>query len=150
MKEKSKKETLPANTLPTKSTKTIKPKKLKKLPPVSTTLDRVIDELAAIAFFNILDICAWDSGKLQLVDSAKLSKLHTSAIAEIAETSSGKTSVKVNINAKLKALEMLGKHYAICTSTSKKEDTHAAKTNVTTLPESFYKEFDACFPELTP
>ncbi len=79
-------------------------------PAVPVTQERVIHELAAIGFAAISDLCKWDADGVRLVESSQLTREQTAAVAEIIESSSGRASVRIKLHAKLKALEMLGRH----------------------------------------
>lgn len=74
------------------------------------TQERVINELAAIGFAAISDLCKWDADGVRLVESSQLTREQTAAVAEVIESSSGRASVRIKLHAKLKALEMLGRH----------------------------------------
>ncbi len=70
--------------------------------------DRVIKELARIAFASIGDLARWNADTVSLVDSEELSDDDKAAITEIVRTESGQ--VKIKISDKLTALEKLGRH----------------------------------------
>lgn len=85
------------------------------------TQDRVIAELAAIAFSDVSDFASWgEDGELQMLASADLSEEASAAIREVYSTTStvtfqdgGERSTvykKVKQHDKLKALELLGRH----------------------------------------
>lgn len=73
--------------------------------------DRVIQELAKIAFVNITDIVNADCEILPDADEADLAAIESVKVKTI-PTKSGETGVEreVKLSSKLKALEMLGKH----------------------------------------
>lgn len=70
------------------------------------TQDRVIEELAAIAFARATDFAQID-GNVVLTDTADLTESQTKAIAGIKE---GKFGIELKLNDKEKALELLGRH----------------------------------------
>lgn len=73
--------------------------------------DRVIQELAKIAFVNITDIVNGDCEILPDADEADLAAIESVKVKTI-PTKSGEIGVEreVKLSSKLKALEMLGKH----------------------------------------
>lgn len=77
------------------------------------TGNRVLRELAAIGFASMADFCHWSTEGIELLHSGQLTKEQTAAIAEISESSTGKGAVRIKTHAKLKALEMLGRHLGI-------------------------------------
>ena len=81
--------------------------------PQEITGNRVLRELAAIGFASMADFCHWSTEGIELLHSGKLSKEQTAAIAEISESSTGNGAVRIKTHAKLKALEMLGRHLGI-------------------------------------
>ena len=115
----------------------------------SVTQEMVINELAAIGFAAISDICKWDEGGVHLVESSKLSREQTAAVAEIIESSSGKASVRIKLHAKLKALEMLGRHLGLFTNEASKPESAGAfmGKEQSVLSAEFNQELDAFFPE---
>lgn len=71
------------------------------------TQDRVLQELAAIAFANGIDYAQIVSGTATLYDTEKLTDRQKAAIISIKQTKDG---VEIKLGSKLKALELLGKH----------------------------------------
>lgn len=71
------------------------------------TQDRVIEELAAIAFARATDFAQIVNGNVVLTDTANLTDNQIKAIAGIKE---GKNGVELKLNDKEKALELLGRH----------------------------------------
>jgi phage terminase small subunit len=73
--------------------------------------DRVIQELAKIAFVNITDVVNSDCGILPDADKADLAAIESVKVKTI-QTKSGEVGIEreVKLSSKLKALEMLGKH----------------------------------------
>lgn len=71
------------------------------------TQDRVIEELAAIAFAKATDYVKIIRGNVILTDTKELSENQIKAIAGIKE---GKNGVELKLNNKEKALELLGRH----------------------------------------
>ena len=69
------------------------------------TQDRVIEELAAIAFAKATDFVQISHGNVILTDTSKLSENQIKAIAGIKE---GKNGIELKLNDKEKALELLG------------------------------------------
>ena len=73
--------------------------------------DRVIQELAKIAFVNITDVVNSDCEILPDADEADLAAIEAVKVKTI-PTKSGEVGIEreVKLSSKLKALEMLGKH----------------------------------------
>lgn len=71
------------------------------------TQDRVIEELAAIAFARATDFAQIVNGNVVLTDTADLTESQIKAIAGIKE---GKFGIELKLNDKEKALELLGRH----------------------------------------
>lgn len=71
------------------------------------TQDRVLEELAAIAFAKATDYAEVKEGQVIIKDTANLDEQQARAIAGIEE---GKFGIKVKLNDKEKALELLGRH----------------------------------------
>ena len=71
------------------------------------TQDRVLEELAAIAFARAADFAEVKDGFVIIKDTAGLSEQQIKAMAGIKE---GKFGVELKLNDKEKALELLGRH----------------------------------------
>lgn len=71
------------------------------------TQDRVIQELAAIAFARAVDYATIKDGVVEIRDTDELTEEQIRAIAGIKE---GKFGIEVKLNDKEKALELLGRH----------------------------------------
>jgi phage terminase small subunit len=78
------------------------------------TADRVISELAAIAFTNLSDVCQWDAKQIKLKDSETLTPAQSAAIQSISITP-GKygNSVSVKMQNKDSAIEKLGRYMGL-------------------------------------
>ena len=71
------------------------------------TQDRVLQELAAIAFAKATDYAEVEDGQVIIKDTVNLDEQQVKAIAGIKE---GKYGIEVKLNDKEKALELLGRH----------------------------------------
>ena len=71
------------------------------------TQDRVLQELAAIAFAKATDYAEIKNECVRIRDTAELDEQQIRALAGIEE---GKFGIKVKLNDKEKALELLGRH----------------------------------------
>lgn len=71
------------------------------------TQDRVLEELALIAFSRATDFAEVKKGIVYIKDTSKLSSDQVRAIAGIKQ---GKFGVEIKLNDKEKALELLGRH----------------------------------------
>ena len=74
------------------------------------SVDRVVAELARIAFSNVTDALQVKNGKVYLIDSDKLTPDLKAAISEIRQTRDG---VVIKFHDKRAALENLGKHLGL-------------------------------------
>ena len=77
--------------------------------------DRVINEIAKVAFANMKDFAKWDDRGVEFKASESLSDADSSCIAEVSETEietdyGVKRTKKIKLHDKLAALEKLGKH----------------------------------------
>ncbi len=75
------------------------------------TADRVISELARIAFGNQRAVMRWGAGGVTLRESSELTDDEAALVSEVAETvSAAGNGLKLKTHDKVKALELLGKH----------------------------------------
>lgn len=70
--------------------------------------DRVVEELAKIAFSDLRDVMVWGPDGVSLKDSTTLTEAQAALVAEVVE-GSGKT-LRIKRHDKVKALELLGRH----------------------------------------
>jgi phage terminase small subunit len=74
-------------------------------------VQRILEELMRIAFFDIRDVLSWTDTGVAFIDSTKIDENAARAISEIKETANnfgGSRSIKMHD--KLKALELLGRY----------------------------------------
>ena len=75
------------------------------------TVERIVRELALIAFGNKRSLMAWGPGGVKLKDSEGLSDDDAAQVLEVKETTSATGgSLSLKTHDKVKALELLGKH----------------------------------------
>lgn len=75
------------------------------------TQDRVVAELAKIAFGDARDVMRWGPGGVVLVPSDILTDDQAASVAEVSEsTTKDGGSIKLKRHDKVKALELLGRH----------------------------------------
>lgn len=75
------------------------------------TQDRVLKELARIAFGDPRKVMTWGPHGVTLIDSKTLTDDEAAMVSEASETQSlNGGSIKMKLNDRLKALEMLGRH----------------------------------------
>jgi phage terminase small subunit len=79
---------------------------------IDVTANKVLKELARIAFADLAAIVKIDHGRVRMIDTDALTIDQRSAIARIAETENG---VKIDMHDKTKALELLGRYLALFT-----------------------------------
>lgn len=76
--------------------------------------DRIIEELARIAFGDPREAMSWGPDGVRLLPSEELGEEQAASIAEVCESSKG--TPKLKRHDKVKALELLGKHLGLFTS----------------------------------
>lgn len=74
------------------------------------TADRVLEELAKIAFADPRDLMQWGPEGVTLKESAGLTEAQAASVAEVGKTSGG---IRLKKHDKVKALELLGRHIGI-------------------------------------
>ena len=75
------------------------------------TQERIVKELARVAFANKRAVMRWGPGGVTLVDSDELSEDDAAIVSEVQETTTESGgSIKLKTHDKLKALELLGRH----------------------------------------
>ena len=72
------------------------------------TADRVVTELAKIAFADPRDLMEWGPNGVALKDCSTLTEEQAAGVAEVVEGSGG--ALRLKKHDKVKALELLGKH----------------------------------------
>lgn len=102
--------------------KAIKEKMEERSKRTEVTADRIVQELAKIAFADLKDFVSWDEDGVMIIDSEHVDG---TVLAEISETTniqtfpnggeSEKIQKKVKPYDKMKALELLGKHLSMWT-----------------------------------
>jgi phage terminase small subunit len=86
------------------------------LKEIGVTRERVLKELATIAFTNMSDLASWNDSGVRFLSSAELDENKKAAISEVTETLTqvGGT-LKIKQHDKVKALETLAKHLKMLT-----------------------------------
>lgn len=80
------------------------------------TVERIVRELALIAFGNKKAVMHWGPGGVKLKDSEGLSNDDAAQVAEVKETTSATGgSLSLKTHDKVKALELLGRHVGMFT-----------------------------------
>jgi phage terminase small subunit len=85
------------------------------------TQERVLEELAALAFTNQTDLVEWSEGKVKIKDSAELTPEAKAAITEVIETKAG---VRVKLADKQQALLTIAKHLGLMNEKIEHEHRH--------------------------
>ena len=89
------------------------------------TVERVVKELARIAFGNKRAVMKWGPGGVTLLDSDGLTDDEAALVAEVQQTETpAGGSVKIKTHDKVKALELLGRYVGLFDADSKLEITH--------------------------
>lgn len=84
--------------------------KAKRAKRVEISAERVLTELAKIAFADVRKVAAWDGGLVLLRPSEEIDDDAAAAIESVGRTDTG---VKVTMHSKTRALELLGKHLGL-------------------------------------
>ena len=93
--------------------------------------DRVIRELARVAFADPRAVFEWGPGGVRLRDSSELTDDEAAIVAEVSETTSESGgSIKAKLCDKMKALELLGKHLGAFTDKQQVELSGNVGVNV--------------------
>lgn len=80
------------------------------------TAERIIKELARIAFVNMKDLATWTESGVSFKPSSGLDEDTTAAIVEVSETvTQHGGTLRIKQHDKVKALEMLGKYRSLFT-----------------------------------
>lgn len=80
------------------------------------TQDRIIFELAKLAFANMKDFATWGPGGIKIKNSNELSAIDTACVAELSETvTEHGGTVRFKLHDKKQALELLGRHLKLFT-----------------------------------
>lgn len=88
----------------------------KSLNRLEITRERVLAELARIAFADKRKVLRWGPDGVRLIDSAALSDDDAAVVAEVSETTTATGgTLKLKTHDKVKALELLGRHLALFT-----------------------------------
>ena len=79
---------------------------------VEVNEDRIVKELARIAFTNMAEYAAWSGDQVTLEDSKDLDEDNTAAVSEVGQTKTkgGGGSLKFKLHDKVKAMELLMRH----------------------------------------
>ncbi|MFE4201110.1 terminase small subunit [Aneurinibacillus aneurinilyticus] len=85
------------------------------------TADKVLEQIAKIAFVDLRDIVTWDEGKIVIRPSEEIDG---TVLAEISETvsESGTVRKRVKVNDRMRALDMLAKHTGLLDEHRRKLD----------------------------
>lgn len=76
--------------------------------------DRVLKEIARVAFSDIRKTMTWGPDGVKLIESSELTDDQAAGVAEVAETTSTNGgSLKLRKHDKMKALELLGRHLGL-------------------------------------
>ena len=88
------------------------------------TADRVIKEIARIAFSDPRSVMSWGNGGVTLRESSELTDDEAAAVSEVIETTTKDGgSVKVKLHSKTDALDKLCKHLGIYGEAQKDKET---------------------------
>jgi hypothetical protein len=75
--------------------------------PLGITVERLVEELRALAFSDITRIVSWDTEKLAMTASSELPKTDAAAIAEIIASAKDQKIYRVKLHDKTPALALL-------------------------------------------
>lgn len=74
------------------------------------TAAKILEELAAIAFYDPADYFTWDSEKVILKSSDELTPRQRRAVTAVTQTTGQTKSIKLEMGNKLAAIDKLGRH----------------------------------------
>lgn len=103
----------------------------------------MVNELAAIGFASLTDICRWSAEGITLLDSASLTRRESAAVAEVRESGTARGGVQVKLHSKLKALEILGRHLGMFAGNGCDTEPDA----IPALPEALRQRLEAIYGE---
>ncbi len=85
------------------------------------TQDKVVRELAKLAFSNMRSFVDWGPDEVRLKDSEQISNDDAACVQEVSqtETNSGSKTIKFKLHDKKAALELLGRHLGMFSDTVK-------------------------------
>jgi phage terminase small subunit len=88
-----------------------------RLSKLDISADKVVEEIAKVAFFDLTRVVRIDGGRVAINNTDDMSENDRRSLVEISETETDKGTVSKKIRAhdKLKALELLGRHLAMFT-----------------------------------
>jgi phage terminase small subunit len=90
----------------------------------NVTAERVINELAKIAFANSKNFFVWDAEKNSLVPADKMTDDDAAAVASVEQTvTENGGSIKMRLHDKMKALDMLSRHLQLFESDANQAET---------------------------
>jgi phage terminase small subunit len=76
--------------------------------------ERILNELRSIAYSNMKDLAQWDSGGVTFKNSDDVARRVTAAVSEVSDSvNESGTSVRLKKHDKIKALELLGRHFGM-------------------------------------
>ena len=121
--------------------------KKERLAASKVTAERVIQELARIAFVDIRNVTGFGPDGVTLKQDSELHEDQAAAISEVTQTTSeGGGSLKVKMHSKEKALELLCRHLGLF-----KEDGRTSGVTIVNLTPAFGdKNLEAADKEETP
>jgi phage terminase small subunit len=103
----------------------IQSKRLERSAKTGITAERVIREIARVAFADPRDVMMWGEGGVTLRDSASLTDDQAAAVMEVSQTvSQAGGSLKVKMHNKVEALEKLARHVGLYDKTQE-DDSEA-------------------------
>jgi len=90
----------------------VKSKIEKRFTKLDISADRILNELARIAFADLKKVMDWNDGRIEIKNSDEIADDDSAAIAEISETITGQGTItrKLRHHDKVRALELLGKY----------------------------------------
>lgn len=87
------------------------------------TADRVVTEIAKVAFGDPRRVMKWGPGGVELIESSQLTDDDAAMIAEVSETrTKDGGSIRLKLNSKLDALEKLARHTGIYDADNKQRE----------------------------
>lgn len=111
------------------------------------TADRVIEELARVAFSQLSDFVEWGESGVKFKSSKELTQEQIACVAEVSETLGHNFKRRIKLHCKLSALEKLGRHLGLFDKSQSGESDLPIEKVVIELSDG--ETLEAAFPDFS-
>lgn len=94
------------------------------------TAERILAELAKVAFSNMKKYATWGPGGIELYPSSRLTEDEAACVSEVSQTRGKTSSIRFKLHSKEKALELLGKRFGLFDSDPEPEGETAPPSQI--------------------